>query len=122
MNAKIMSEIKGANVRFKKLIQDEIAKKKLIKTGYMIKSITSEFRLERGKITIFLGAVYYYKFLDNGTKFIKPYYITADTIKGEKFKKLEKELVSKIAGIEILEAIQRYDKPFLGPGGTYIIK
>lgn len=122
VNQKVVSEIRRANVKFKNLIREEIRIKKLIKTGTMIRSISTEFILEKGKIKIKLGAVYYYKFLDDGTKYIKAYNITKDTLKSKKFQDLEKDLISKIAKIEIITEIEKFDKQLGSFASSYIIK
>ena len=122
MNSKIVSEIIRANVKFKNLIRDEIRRLKLIKTGTMIRSITTEFKISNNKLEIVLGAVYYYDFLDDGTKYIKPYNITKNVIKGQKFKNLEKDLIAKIAKIEIIEQITKFKTEGGSFESTYIIK
>lgn len=110
MNSKVESEIRRANVKLKKLIQNEITRQKLIDTGAMIKSITTEFTLSRRKLNIKLGAIYYYKFLDNGTRYITARKITKNVISGNEFKNLEKRLIASIAKIEIIDQIKRFNE------------
>lgn len=98
--------IRKANVDFKKLIRDEIRTKKLIDTGTLVRSITSDIKVVNGEVEITLGAVYYYEFLDNGTRYIKSYNITKDVLSTKKFKNIIMSLVDDMMEVGIETALK----------------
>lgn len=102
--------IRKANVDFKNLVRNQIRKEKLIDTGTMIRSITSDIKVVNGEVEITLGAVYYYKFLDDGTRYIKAYNITEDVINTKKFKDIIMSLVTDMIDVGIKKAL----KPLTG--------
>lgn len=93
--------IRRANVKFKQLVRDEIRRLGLIKTGTMIRSVTSNIKVNGTKIRINLGVVYYYKFLDNGTKYIEAYHITDRVLDRPEFKKIIGDLSENLIDVEI---------------------
>jgi hypothetical protein len=56
--------------------KDVITREGLIKTGQLLRSIESDVRFNQNDITIEIEAVYYYEYLDEGTRYIKPYNLT----------------------------------------------
>lgn len=106
MNTITAKAIRKANVDFKKLVRDEIRKKKLIKTGTMIRSITSDIKVVAGEVKIELGAVYYYKFLDDGTRYIKAYNITNDVMETKKFQDIIMDLIGDMIDVGIKKALK----------------
>lgn len=102
--------IRKANVDFKKLVRDEIRRKKLIKTGTLVRSITSDIKVVNGEVDITLGAVYYYKFLDDGTKHIKSYNITKDIMNTKRFQDIIMSLITDMIDTGIKVAL----KPLTG--------
>ena len=83
------------NNRFRKLVQEDIYKKDLIKTGDLIRSIDAEFRVENDNVVIEIGSIYYYEYLDNGTRHIKARKITEDVIKSKEFQKIMDEVTQE---------------------------
>jgi len=110
MNRITAKAIRRANVDFKNLVRTEIRKKKLIDTGTMIRSITSDIKVVNEEVEITLGAVYYYKFLDDGTRYIKAYNITEDVMDTKKFKDIIMDLVGDMIDVGLKKAL----KPLTG--------
>ena len=81
------------NNRFSNLIEADIRKKKLIKTGDLIRSIDPVFHLSNNKITIKLGAIHYFKYLDDGTRYIKSYNITKDVMNTQEFLDIIEDII-----------------------------
>lgn len=96
--------VSKANNRFRKLIQKDILKKDAIITGDMLRSIDPVFRLKKKKILIELGAIYYYEYVDQGTKGkhgtkrkqgtqgIKARNITTDVLESKAFLEIAEDL------------------------------
>ena len=85
MSENMSSVFKKAENDIKKLIQTDIQKKGLIKTGAMIQSIDPIFRMEGSNVVVEVGAVYYFKFQDDGTRYITARDITNDVINSKAF-------------------------------------
>ena len=83
------------NNRLTKLIQAEIVDQKLIKTGDLLKSIDARFTIKGSKLTIKIGALYYYTFLDKGTKHIKSRDITANVVNSKGFTGLMEDVAAE---------------------------
>jgi hypothetical protein len=84
----LQSILSRGNNRLRALIQEVILDKNLIKTGDLHRSIDAEFREEDGIIKIKIGAIYYYKYLDDGTRYIEARNITKDTTEHPTFKNI----------------------------------
>jgi len=97
-----------ASIRFRKLIQNDIRKKNLIKTGDMIRSIEADFseNTSTGEIVISIGAIYYYTYLDDGTRYIKSFDITDDVVDSKEFEKLMEETIVDITEIQVTKAFE----------------
>tara|TARA_R110002012_G_scaffold106783_4_gene248052 strand:- start:231 stop:542 length:312 start_codon:yes stop_codon:yes gene_type:complete len=93
--ATAQSILSRGNNRLARLIEAEIQKQNLIKTGDLLKSIDAQFVLKNKKITIKIGAMYYYTFLDNGTRHIKSRNITQKVINSDKFVKLMEDVAGE---------------------------
>ena len=76
----------------------------------MIRSIDAVFKKRGDNYTIELGAIYYYTFLDDGTKYIKKKDITKDVIEGDEFRDLVAELMVDISMISINKTIDTFNK------------
>jgi hypothetical protein len=100
------SILNKASNRFRKLIQDDIRKKNLIKTGDLIRSIDASFKEDGDEIKIQIGAIYYYTFLDDGTKYIKSFNITEDVLDSTEFEELLEDTIVDIKTIEIEKAFK----------------
>jgi hypothetical protein len=68
-----MTRSKLENI-IKQRAQYIISKEGLIKTGALRESININFDVDDGEFTI--SAIYYYEYLDGGTKYIKSYDLT----------------------------------------------
>jgi len=83
----------SGNNRLRALIQEVILAKNLIKTGDLHRSIEASFSInKKDELTIFIGAIYYYKYLDDGTKYIAKRDITKDTTEHPTFTKIMEEV------------------------------
>lgn len=103
--AGIGSILNKASIRFRKLIQKDIRNKNLIKTGDLVRSIDAEFKESKGKITISIGAIFYYTYLDDGTKYIKSFDITKDVLDSKGFKDLLEEVLEDVTKVQIDEIL-----------------
>lgn len=81
--------------RLRRLIQDIINKKGLVKTGDLIRSIDANFFIKNDNIELNIGAIYYYDYLDKGTKYIKPREITKDVTSSKEFNDIMTEVVTE---------------------------
>ena len=88
----VKSILSRGNNRLRALIQEVILEKNLIKTGDLHRSIDAEFTEKNGNITINIGAIFYYKFLDDGTKYIAERNITQDTVNHPTFTKIMEDV------------------------------
>lgn len=102
--AGVGSILNKASNRFRKLIQQDIRNKNLIKTGDLIRSIDAEFKEKGNKIVIHIGAIFYYTYLDDGTKYIKSFDITKDVLDSKGFKDLLEEVLVDVTQVKIDEA------------------
>lgn len=90
--------VKRFNNRFRKLIQKDIRKKGSIRTGTMLKSIDPVFNIDKkGELVVNLDAVYYYEYVDGGTRYITPRDFTKDVVNSEEFAKILEELMIEIS-------------------------
>lgn len=99
--ATIGSVLNKSTNKLRRLIQQDIRDKNLIKSGDLIKSIDASFKEERGKITLSIGAIYYYTFLDDGTRYIKARNITNDVMESREFKILLEETTAGVAQVMV---------------------
>ncbi len=83
------------NNRLTKIIQSEIKDQNLIKTGDLLKSIDAKFTIRGTKVTIKIGAMYYYTYLDRGTKYIKSRDITKNVVNSKRFNDLMEEVAAE---------------------------
>jgi len=107
---------KGNN-RFRKLIQKDILKKDAIITGDMLRSIDPVFKDRRDKVLIELGAIYYYEYVDQGTRTIKARNITSDVLDSKAFLKIVEDLMFEIEDLEVDLMLSK-----LGKGKNITIK
>ena len=70
----------------------------LIKTGDLLRSIDSVFSFDEKDwtINIELKSIFYYEYLDNGTKRIKAFEITNKTLESEEYDEMITDLLSEI--------------------------
>lgn len=92
--ATAQSIVSRGNNRLTKIIASEIQKQNLIKTGDLLKSIDAQFVVKGKDLKVKIGAMYYYTFLDNGTKHIKSRDITKNVVNSDRFIKLMEEVAA----------------------------
>lgn len=103
--ATVNSIISRGNNKFRRLIQKDIREKNLIKTGDLIQSIDPVFSMEKGELNIEVGAIHYYKFLDDGTKFITARNITSDVVESSEFTKLIEDIIFQLTEKKVDELL-----------------
>ena len=102
------SIISRANNRFTKLIKREIIEKDAIITGDMLRSIDTVFKEKsNGNIEIVLGSIYYYVYVDQGTKHIKARKITEDVLNSDSFNEILEDLMFEWNDLRINEMLLR---------------
>jgi len=85
----------SGNNRLRALIQEVILAKNLIKTGDLHRSIDAKFTIDKkDNLTVKIGAIFYYKYLDDGTRTIAKRDITKDTVNSPKFKKIMEDVAA----------------------------
>jgi len=92
--ASAQSIVSRGNNRLAKIVEAEILNQNLIKTGDLLKSIDARFVISGKKLTIKIGAMYYYTFLDNGTRHIKRRDITKNVVNSKRFVNLMEEVAA----------------------------
>ena len=93
--------ISRANNKFTQLIKKEIIDKDAIITGDMLRSIDAIFKESKDTVKIQLGAIHYYVYVDEGTRFIKARKITEDVLESKAFIEILEDLMFEWNEIEI---------------------
>ena len=100
------SIIKKYNTRFTKLVQQDISDKNLIKTGDLYKSIDAKFKLDGDEVVIDIDVIYYYVFLDDGTRHIQAFNITEDVTNSSEFDALMEDMMIELLEFELNEKLK----------------
>ena len=92
--ASLQKIVSRGNNRLTKVIQAEIKSQRLIKTGDLLRTVDAQFVVKGKKLTIKIGTMYYYTFLDNGTKHIRSRNITQNVVNSKRFIDLMEEVAA----------------------------
>ena len=104
------SLLNKASKQFRKLVQKDIRSKNLIKSGDLVKSIEAKFTSKGGEIFISIGAIFYYTYLDDGTKNIKSFDITEDVLDSQEFADIMEDLIVDIVEVRLDKKIAQLGK------------
>lgn len=96
-----------ASAKLKTLVKNDIISKGLVKTGALVQSIEADFVETGDELTIEIGAVYYYAFLDDGTRFIEAYNITEDVTNSSAFQVLLEDTITSLLEVRLDNALKR---------------